>query len=66
MSAAIDALDTAAGLLTDVLEGAKAAANALDGISDALVDRVREVASKADDVRSSVVRARDALDQAGA
>jgi ABC-type transporter Mla subunit MlaD len=65
MSSAIDALDTAAGRLDEVLEGAKAAANALDGISDSLVDKVREVASKADDVRSSVVRARDALDQAG-
>ena len=34
MSSAIDGLDTAAGRLDDVLEGAKAAANALDGISD--------------------------------
>ena len=66
MSSAIDALDTATGRLDDVLEGAKAAANALDGISDSLIDKIREVASKADDVRSSVLRAWDALDQAGA
>jgi len=66
MSAAVDGLSTAASKLDDVLHAARASASALDGISDALVDRVGEVSTKADEVRSSVVRALDALEQAGA
>jgi hypothetical protein len=66
MSSAIDALTTAASKLDDVLDSARAPATALDGISDSLVDRVHEVSTRADEVRSSVVRARDALDHAGA
>lgn len=66
MSSVTDALATAESKLDDVLDAAKAAASALDGVSDSLVDRIREVSTRADDVRSSVVRARDALEQAGA
>ncbi|NUR08355.1 MAG: hypothetical protein HOQ22_15780 [Nocardioidaceae bacterium] len=61
-----DALDTASVHLGAVLEDAKAAGNALDGISDRLVDEVAEVSRRADDVRAKVNRARDALEQIGA
>jgi hypothetical protein len=66
MASAVEALDMAASRLDDVLDATKAAEHALDGISDPLVDRVHEVQVKAEDVRSSVARARDALDSAGA
>ena len=66
MSAAVDGLSVAASRLDEVLDSARAASAALDGISDTLCDKIHDVRARADDVRSSVVRARDALDQAGA
>ena len=66
MSAAVDGLSTAATRLDEVMHSAQAAESALEGISDAFVDRVGEISKKAEDVRSSVLRALDALEQAGA
>jgi len=65
MAAAVDALDTAAARLDQVVQGARLAGSALDGVSGSLVERIEDVASRADDVRLSVVQARDALVDAG-
>lgn len=66
MSAAVDGLSTAAARLDEVMDSAQAAESALDGVSDALVDRVGVISKKAEEIRSSVLRALDALEQAGA
>jgi hypothetical protein len=66
MAAALDALSTAAARLGEAHDATLASARALDGVSDSLFDGVREVISRMDEVRRSVVRARDALDHAGA
>ena len=65
MSTVVDSLAAAASRLDDVAESARYAASVLDGVSDGLVDRAMDLVRRADDVRVSVVRARDALDQAG-
>lgn len=66
MAAAVDALATAGIKLGEAHDAALDAARALDGVSDSLFDGVREVIVRMADVRASVMRARDALDQAGA
>ncbi len=66
MAAAVEGLATAANRLGEAHDAALEAARALDGISDSLFDGVRDVLVRIDEVRSSVVRARDALDRAGA
>ena len=66
MSSAMDGLSTAAARLDEVMDSAQAAESALDGVSDAFVDRVAVISKKAEEVRSSVLRALDALEQAGA
>jgi hypothetical protein len=66
MGTAMEALDRAAACLDDVVEGTRLAARALDGVAHPLVDRAAEVTAVADDLRLSVVRARDALIEAGA
>jgi hypothetical protein len=66
MSTAIESLSTAAERLDRVLDDLKTTGNALDGVSDALVDRVQDAASRCEETRASVVRARDALESAGA
>lgn len=66
MAAALDALGTAAARLGEAHDAALDAARALDGVSDSLFDGVRDVIVRMDEVRRSVVRARDALDHAGA
>jgi hypothetical protein len=65
MVASVEALDTAAARLDQVVQGARLAGSALDGVSGSLVEQIQDVASRADDVRLSVVHARDALVQAG-
>lgn len=66
MGTARDALDTAVSKLTEARDGAAAAARAVDGVSDPLTDRVYDVVVRADEARTSAIRARDALDHAGA
>jgi hypothetical protein len=66
MSEAVEGLGTAAVRLGEAHDAALGAARALDGVSDPLFDDVREVIVRMDEVRSAVVRARDALDRAGA
>ena len=66
MASVVEALDRAAIRLDDVVQGARLATSALDGVSEPLAERVAEVAARADEVRLSVVRARDALVDAGA
>ena len=66
MSTAAEALGLAASRLDEVSESARSAASALDGVSERLVDRAMDLVGRADEVRVSVVRARDALDSAGA
>ncbi len=66
MAAAVESLASAASRLGEAHDAALEAARALDGVSDALCDGVRDVLVRMDEVRSSVVRARDALDRAGA
>lgn len=66
MAAAVECLSTAAARLGEAHDAALDAARALDGVSDSLFDGVRDVLVRMDEVRRGVVRARDALDQAGA
>lgn len=66
MATAAEGLGTAARRLGEAHDAVLDAARALDGISDSLFDGVRDVIVRMDEVRSSVVRAGDALDQAGA
>ncbi len=66
MASAVEALAAAAARLGQAHDAALEAARALDGVSDNLFDGVREAIVRMDDVRSSVVRARDALEHAGA
>ncbi len=66
MAAAVECLGTATARLGEVHDAALDAARALDGVSDSLFDGVRDVLVRLDEVRRGVVRARDALDQAGA
>jgi hypothetical protein len=65
MASVVEALDRAAIRLDDAVQDARLAGSALDGVSDPLAERVAEVAVRADEVRCSVVRARDALVDAG-
>lgn len=66
MAAALEALSTAAVRLGEAHDAALEAARALDGVSDSMFDGVREVVVRMAEVRGSVVRARDALEDAGA
>lgn len=66
MSTAAESLGQAASRLDEVSESARSAASALDGVSDKLVDRAMDLVRRAEEVRDSVVRARDALEGAGA
>lgn len=66
MASAAEELGTAARRLGEAHDAALDAVRALDGVSASLFDGVRDVIVRMDEVRSSVVRARDALDQAGA
>jgi hypothetical protein len=66
MGTAMEALDRAAASLDDVVEGTRLATRALDGVSHPLVDRAAELTAHVDELRLSVVRARDALIEAGA
>ena len=66
MSTAAESLSQAARRLGDAHDAALDVARALDGVSDSLFDGVREVIVRMDEVRGSVVRARDALEHAGA
>lgn len=65
MSTAVDSLTAAASRLDEVADSARHAASVMDGVSDGLVDRAMDLVRRADDVRVSVVRARDSLDHAG-
>lgn len=66
MKTALEALSTATSRLDDATDAARAAAGALDGVSDKLAERVQEVARRLEDVRGTVARAADALEGAGA
>lgn len=66
MSTAAESLGQAASRLDEVSEEARLVASALDGVSDKLVDRAMDLVRRAEEVRDSVARARDALEGAGA
>lgn len=66
MAAAVEGISRAAVRLGEAHDAALDAARALDGVSDSLFDGVRDVLVRMDEVRRGVVRARDALDEAGA
>jgi hypothetical protein len=66
MSTATEELGRAATRLGEAHDAAMDAARALDGVSDSLFDGVRDVIVRMGEVRSSVVRARDELEHAGA
>ncbi len=66
MSAALDGLCTAATRLGEAHDVTLDAARALDGLSDPLFDATRAALLRVDEALQAVVRARDALERAGA
>ncbi len=66
MPAALEGLCTAAMRLGEAHDVTLDACRALDGLSDPLFDGARAALVRIDEVYQAVVRARDALDRAGA
>ena len=63
---AVASLEAAASRLSDAVDGALAAMNALDSVSPRLSGEAHDAACRVADVHQSVRRAADALEGAGA